>query len=132
MRITRNQPVRKDKLEFAKKLRREATPAEKALWRALRNDQLGSLHFRRQQVIAGYIVDFYCATPCLVVEVDGGIHVPGDKYDQDRDKALDELGIKTLRISNESVVTNLPAVLQLIENEAKARLSVPLSRRERG
>jgi very-short-patch-repair endonuclease len=35
------------------------TPAEKILWEELRANKLG-VHFRRQQVIAGFIVDFYC------------------------------------------------------------------------
>ena len=49
------------------------TPAEKILWNELRANKLG-VHFRRQQVIAGFIVDFYCHKAGLVVEVDGDIH----------------------------------------------------------
>ena len=46
------------------------TPAEKILWNELRANKLG-VHFRRQQVIAGFIVDFYCHKSALVIEVDG-------------------------------------------------------------
>ena len=49
------------------------TPAEKILWQELRANKPG-FHFRRQQVIAGFIVDFYCHKAALVVEVDGDIH----------------------------------------------------------
>jgi very-short-patch-repair endonuclease len=49
------------------------TPAEKILWQELRVNKLG-VHFRRQQVIAGFIVDFYCHKAALVIEVDGDIH----------------------------------------------------------
>ena len=49
------------------------TPAEKILWQELRANKLG-VHFRRQQAIAGFIVDFYCHKAGLVVEVDGDIH----------------------------------------------------------
>src|SRR5262249_24589890 len=54
LRITGNQRVAGEKLELAKKFRREMTAHERMLWRALRTNQLGDLHFRRQQVVAGY------------------------------------------------------------------------------
>lgn len=57
--IIPGQKVTKEKLERAKELRREMTPAEKRLWQEVRGKKLG-VHFRRQQVIAGFIVDFYC------------------------------------------------------------------------
>ena len=57
--IITNQKVTKAKLERAEDLRREMTPAEKILWEELRANKLGS-QFLRQQVIAGFIVDFYC------------------------------------------------------------------------
>jgi very-short-patch-repair endonuclease len=57
--ILPGQRVTKEKLQRAKELRREMTPAEKILWEKLRANKLG-VHFRRQQVIAGFIVDFYC------------------------------------------------------------------------
>ena len=53
--------------------RRDLTLAEKILWQELRGNKLG-VHFRRQQVIAGFIVDFYCHMAALVLEVDGDIH----------------------------------------------------------
>ena len=67
--IIPGQKVTKEKLERAKELRREMTPAEKILWHELRANKLG-VHFRRQQVIQGFIVDFYCHKAQLVVEVD--------------------------------------------------------------
>ncbi len=55
----------------ARELRREMTPAEKVLWQELRGNKLG-LHFRRQQIIAGFIADFYCYAASLIIEVDAG------------------------------------------------------------
>jgi very-short-patch-repair endonuclease len=49
------------------------TPAERILWQELRGNKLGA-HFRRQQIIAGFIVDFYCHKVALVIEVDGDVH----------------------------------------------------------
>ncbi|MEW6083693.1 MAG: DUF559 domain-containing protein [Chloroflexota bacterium] len=57
--IVTNQKVTKEKLQRAKELRREMTPAEKLLWQEVRAKKLG-VRFRRQQVIQGFIVDFYC------------------------------------------------------------------------
>ena len=71
--IIPGQRVKKEKLQRARELRRDMTPAEKILWQELRSNKLG-IHFRRQQIIAGFIVDFYCHKGGLVVEVDGDIH----------------------------------------------------------
>jgi len=71
--IIPGQTVAKEKLQRAKELRRDMTPAEKILWGKLRGNKLG-VHFRRQQIIAGFIVDFYCHKAALVIEVDGDIH----------------------------------------------------------
>ena len=94
------------------------TPEERILWRALRNDALANLHFRRQQVISGYIVDFYCASAKLAIELDGAAHLARKDYDAERDRALSDLGIRTIRLQNKSVVEDLAAVLKKISKEA--------------
>jgi len=94
------------------------TPQEKILWHALRNDALGALHFRRQQVIAGYIVDFYCASAKLAVEIDGDSHLDRAEHDALRDRVLAEMGIRTLRISNQAVHEDLKGVLLRIAVQA--------------
>jgi very-short-patch-repair endonuclease len=85
--IVTNQKVTKEKLQRAKELRREMTLAEKFLWDELRANELG-VHFRRQQVIKGFIVDFYCHQAGLVIEVDGDIHDLQQEEDERREKAL--------------------------------------------
>ena len=112
MKITRNQFVTREKLELARNLRRRMTPQETILWDAIRKDPLGALHFRRQQVIAGYIVDFYCASVKLAVEIDGDSHLGTVDYDKIRDHALLEMGIRTLRFSNDEVDRDLDGVLR--------------------
>ena len=119
--ITGGQSVVPEKLELARKLRRDMTPQERLLWESLRRNQLNGLHFRRQQVIAGFIVDFYCAAARLTVEVDGAYHLETEKYDAERDRALAEMGIQTLRISNQAVTADLPGVLRTIAEEAERR-----------
>jgi very-short-patch-repair endonuclease len=66
----------------------------------LRANKLG-VHFRRQQVIAGFIVDFYCHIAGLVVEVDGDIHDLQQEEDARREKVLREMGLRIVRFRNE-------------------------------
>jgi len=100
--------------ERAKALRREMTPCERKLWVHLRANRLGGFHFRRQQIIDGYIVDFYCHAARLVVEVDGSIHLYQKDYDQARDAHLTALGLKVLRFFNSDVDRDINNVLETI------------------
>jgi very-short-patch-repair endonuclease len=111
--IIPGQRVTKEKLQRAKELRRDMTPAEKILWHELRANKLG-VHFRRQQVIAGFIVDFYCHKAALVVEVDGDIHDLQQEEDAKREKALGEMGLRITRFRNNEVLKNLSAVVEKI------------------
>ncbi|HEY7019928.1 MAG TPA: DUF559 domain-containing protein [Ktedonobacterales bacterium] len=124
-RVVRGQPIDPVKLARAKELRHAMTPAETQLWKALRANQLQGYHFRRQQVIAGFIVDFYCHAARLAIEVDGPAHDGQKEYDAERDQALAGNGVRVLRIPNGDVERRLPDVLTLIA----AHLS-PEQRRE--
>ncbi|MBI4201169.1 MAG: endonuclease domain-containing protein [Chloroflexi bacterium] len=95
------------------------TDAEALLWQALRRNQLEGLHFRRQQIIDGFIVDFYCHTMGLVVEVDGEVHDRQKEYDAQRDYALKARGLKVLHVQNEAVENGLPGVLERILQMAR-------------
>ena len=95
-------------------LRREMTPAEKILWEELRANKLG-VHFRRQQVIQGFIVDFYCHRAGLVVEVDGDIHDLQKEEDERREKVLTEMGLRIVRFGNDEVGRNLYVVVEKIK-----------------
>ncbi len=86
--IVRGQKVRTEKVELAKRLRREMTPTEKILWANVRRNALAGFHFRRQQLIDGYIVDFYCHAAKLGVELDGAVHTEQVDYDRERDRIL--------------------------------------------
>src|SRR5512134_2954988 len=113
--IIPGQKVTKEKLERAKELRREMTPAEKRLWQEVRAKKLG-VRFRRQQIIAGFIVDFYCHRAALVVEVDGDIHDLQQDEDARREKVLREMGLTIIRLRNEDVIKDLPSVLGRIKS----------------
>ncbi len=111
--IIPGQRVTKEKLQRAKDLRRDMTPAEKILWQELRANKLG-VHFRRQQIIAGFIVDFYCHEAGLVIEVDGDIHDLQKEEDARREKVLQKMGLRVTRFRNEEVIRTLPDVLKKV------------------
>ena len=104
-------------IEEAKRMRKEPTDAEAALWELLRDKKLGD-KFRRQHLIDDFIVDFVCLSKNLVVEVDGGYHSdPTQKeYDQQRTLYLNEKGFKVIRFTNEEVLGNTEAVLTKIKD----------------
>jgi very-short-patch-repair endonuclease len=114
--IIGGQNVRSEKLSFAKRLRREMTPAERALWRALRRNALDGLHFRRQQVIEGFIVDFYCDAVKLAIEVDGKPHEEQGEYDELRAEAIARQGVRIIRIPNEAL-HDIEAVIEHIKEK---------------
>lgn len=89
------------------------TNTEKILWQQLRTNKLG-WHFRRQQIIHGYIVDFYCHQKSLIIEIDGEIHDHQIEEDKERENALREYGFHIIRFKNEDVKRNLYQVLAKI------------------
>ena len=114
--IIPGQRVSKAKLQRSRELRRELTPAEKLLWKELRANKMG-VHFRRQQVIAGFIVDFYCHKADLVVEVDGDIHDLQQEEDARREKVLSELRLRIVRFRNDDILKDLSTVLEKITEQ---------------
>ena len=93
------------KIEAARRLRRDATQAERVAWALLRRNAMRGHYFRRQQVVEGFIVDFFCAKLRLVIEIDGEVHDSPDQaeYDQARDELLRTRGLRIVRIGNEGV-----------------------------
>lgn len=101
-------------LEFAKYMRSNATDAEHLLWQLLRAKRFMNLKFRRQHVIAPYIVDFYCHELGLVIELDGSQHGTDDgkEYDAERTKFLEALDLKVVRYWNHEVLRQTDMVLE--------------------
>ncbi|WP_312049978.1 endonuclease domain-containing protein [Acinetobacter courvalinii] len=100
-------------LEFAKAMRSNATDAEHLMWQLLRAKQFMNLKFRRQHVIAPYIVDFYCHELGLVIELDGSQHGTDDgkEYDAERTTFLEALDLKVVWYWNHDVLKNTESVL---------------------
>lgn len=114
--IVRGRSASRAKDARAREMRAHPTAEEELLWQRLRRNGLG-VHFRRQQIIDGFIVDFYCHGAGLVVEVDGPIHEQQASYDEERDGILAARGLRLFRVSNEQVRVNLPSVLAEIKSE---------------
>lgn len=112
--IIRGQKISRTKLQRAKELRKEMTEEEEILWNFLRRNKLRGLHFRRQQIIVGYIVDFYCHAANVIVEVDGEVHDFQMAEDKHRDQVLKEKGLIVVRFKNEEIRNNIREVLAKI------------------
>lgn len=101
------------------------TPAEALLWKHVRGNQISGIKFRRQQIISGFVADFFCHKANLVVEVDGGIHDEPDQkeYDEHRTEVFKTRGLSVLRFKNKAVLNETESVIQKITDEVKARLN---------
>jgi very-short-patch-repair endonuclease len=111
-----------EKRALAYRLRREMTRHEKRLWQQLKAGRLGGLHFRRQQIIDGFIADCYCHAARLVMELDGAVHSERADYDAERDRIIATRDLLVLRFTNDAVEQNLNSVLIQIMSAARQRL----------
>lgn len=98
----------------AKELRKHMTPTERILWSKISNKKLG-VKFRRQHPIKNYIVDFYCHTSKIVIEIDGKIHDYQKEYDSGRQAEIEQFGIKVLRFTNQEIYEDIPSVINKIK-----------------
>ena len=105
--------------EKRKNLRNNGISAEATLWTYLQKKQLKGRKFRRQHSIGNYIVDFYCPSEKLAIELDGQYHFTpaGILKDQERDAYLKSMGIKVLHFENVEVFHDLEALLEKVVNQ---------------
>jgi very-short-patch-repair endonuclease len=101
---------------LARKLRQQATDAERMLWKHLRARRMAGHKFRRQVVIEPYIVDFVCLEARLIVEADGGQHLEQVKDDLKRSVFLESLGYKVIRFWNHEILGDIHTVLERIHD----------------
>ena len=103
---------------FRTELRNDLTPAEAAFWNILKNSQLDGKKFRRQHSVGRYILDFYCPSERLGIELDGQSHFTAMAhiYDQERTWFLEKYRIKILRFENKTVFENEDWVIHKIRS----------------
>ena len=103
--------------DFRKELRENMTTAEAFLWSKLKARQFEGKRFTRQHSIENFIVDFYCASEKLIIELDGHVHFnpEAQEYDEARTRRLNELGFTVIRFENKMVFDLLPSVLAEIK-----------------
>lgn len=100
--------------EVARQLRRDGTPSEDILWQSLRSERLDGRKFRRQHPVGPFVLDFYCASEQLAIEVDGPIHEDQRDADAARQELIETTGIRFVRVTAEQVENDLLAVLRTI------------------
>lgn len=102
--------------ENRKKLRNSLTPAEAKLWSLLRNSQVENRKFRRQHSVGPYVLDFFCPSEKICIELDGAGHYTdgGYEYDMTRTEYLEALHIRVIRFENKDIFENTEGVLKEI------------------
>ena len=115
-----NIPKDNSQLENARRLRRELTPHERKLWYLFLRKHPVKVY--KQRIIGRYIVDFYCASAGLGIELDGGQHYSDEGLEADRlrDEALRSRGLTVLRYTDREVGTEFQAVCEDILRHLEA------------
>ncbi len=110
----------KSTIAKARALRKRMTPEEKILWSRICNNSF-DVHFRKQVPFGPYILDFFCLSAKVVIELNGDQHFEEEakEYDTARDEYLRSHEITVLRFRNREVKTNLDGVLQVIWEACK-------------
>ena len=111
----------KDKGKWLKQrsqeLRKEMTPQERKLWYLFLNRY--HPRFMRQYVEAGYILDFYCRTAKLAIEIDGSQHFVGEAHDTERTQFLSQRGIRLIRFTNKEVDRDFHTICKAIDSAVR-------------
>ena len=120
-------PKDNSQLENARRLRREMTPHERKLWYLFLRKYPVKIY--KQRIIGRFIMDFYCASAKLIIEVDGSQHYEPQAmvYDAERSAFLSDLGLEALRFSNREIDRDFRGVCEQIDLTIQNRLQGPLS-----
>ncbi len=112
---------------FRKELRNNLTPAEAKFWTLVQNSKLEGRKFRRQHSVGNYILDFYCPSEKLAIELDGEVHFneTAQLKDAERTLFLNYFGIKVLRFENKLVFEQTEQVLDEIKESFGWSKNIP-------
>jgi very-short-patch-repair endonuclease len=127
--LTMNEPVM---LSRARRMRKDATDAERRIWALVRNRRLDGYKFRRQIWIGPFIADFVCEQPQLIVEIDGGQHSMQLSYDVARTRYFKARGYRVIRYWNNDVLARTEAVAESLRQALRAINQAPSSVKKSG
>lgn len=105
----------------ARTLRKNVTDSERLLWSRIRRKQLKGYQFYRQKVLGSYIVDFFCPSAKIIIEVDGGQHFEAKQRfrDEKRDAFLLKLGFNVIRVRSWEVMKNVDEIVDDLWNRLR-------------
>ena len=104
--------TKKELADFRRELHQNLTPAEAFLWKYIKARGLEGRRFTKQHSIGNYVVDFYCASEKLIIELDGEVHLnpTTEEYDIRRTTYFEEIGFRVIRFENKIVFEHLSSV----------------------
>ncbi|HNY04651.1 MAG TPA: endonuclease domain-containing protein [Candidatus Woesebacteria bacterium] len=100
--------------QMANRNQKNPTEAEKKMWNNYLSRNKTGFRFLRQKPIHRFIVDFYCVKLSLAIEIDGNSHDKKKEIDEERDKFLKQIGIKTIRFTNEDILNNSEYIKKIL------------------
>ena len=112
----RTLPYNPNLKDRAKELRKAGSLPEALLWKEIKNQKLNGLDFDRQKIIGNYIVDFFCASKFLVIEIDDKSHNFKEEYDRVRDEYLKSLNLNVIHITAAAVLKSPHAIYEWLSN----------------
>ena len=116
--------LRRVLLARARENRKNPTRGESRLWERLRNKKLDGLKWRRQHVLSPYIVDFYCHSALLALEVDGSSHDGQEVRDDQRDRDLQRLhDVEVVRVTEDEARAASDALMEFVAEVAWTRIA---------
>ena len=104
-------------------LRKNPPKTEVIVWSKLKGRQMLGYKFRRQYSVGTYVIDFYCPTLKLAVEIDGHSHFERDAAanDKRRQAFIESFGVQFLRFTNDEVSKNMDGVLETVKHAVEVR-----------
>ena len=114
-------PANKDLKDRAKEMAKNMTKAEEFMWFNILQSNKTGFKWVKQKIIDNYIVDFYCHTLGLVLEVDGDTHAERQEYDEVRTKFLSNFGLEVVRFSNDDIYNNIDSVYSRLKEIIASR-----------
>ena len=105
----------KELKELSRRNRNKPTESEEIIWKEVLMKKKTGFRFLRQKPINRFILDFYCSELNLAIEIDGSSHDAKKGIDRERDMFMQQIGIKTIRFSNNEVINEINKVKKTLE-----------------